>query len=420
MRVAFKTFGCRANSVDTDILLAQAKAKGFSVVSEEEVADAYIINSCTVTSHADRDAKSQARRFKRQNPAALVGVVGCYAQVGTEELSQNPFVDLIVGTAEKHRILDLLDGHQKKNHVGPATGFLPENFLGSRRSRASIKIQDGCNYSCSYCIIPKARGRSKSLPVATVLNQINQAKTQGFEEVVLTGIHLATYGWDQNSSLEGLLREILKSDSGPRVRLSTLDPFEISEGLLELLRHPRLCPYFHIALQSGSDRVLEKMRRFYRAEEFLTITKKIHQLNAQTFVGVDVIVGFPGEMEEDFSATYALLKEAPWSKLHVFPYSERSETAAVSLPNKIPQETIYSRAKLLRKLSEERYTLFLESAVGLEKDILIERAHRNFPGYWYGHTENYLPVLLSKNKHQPKALVRYRISKRQGNWLFAD
>lgn len=395
MRIAFKTFGCRANSLDTDALYLEAKRRGFQIVDETEVADAYVINSCTVTSAADRDARSHVIRYKRRNPEALVGVVGCYAQVAKDELLALQQVDFVVGTANKARILDhLMETGAARDQVEPPLGYLPEAFPGSRHARANIKIQDGCNFACSFCIIPQARGRSRSLPVGTVLAQIDEAHALGFNEVVLTGIHIAHYGWDRGTSLDELLERIFERRGGPRVRVSTLDPFEISDGLIAMLgREERLCPHFHIAIQSGSDKVLAGMRRIYKAEEFVTVTKKIEAQCPDTFIGVDVIVGFPGEGEAELQETIDVLSRSFWAKLHVFPFSERAGTRAQGMPGKVRDGVITERSATLRRLSDERYARFLAGQVGKRHEVLLEKPSRKHPGLWLGHTANYVPTL---------------------------
>lgn len=415
MKIAFKTFGCKANTTDTDALFLEAKKQGFEVVDEQAVADAYVINTCTVTENADKDARHQANRYKRTNPDSVVAMVGCYAQVATDELLKLPQVDLVIGTANKFRVLDHLKqkietGSLEKNQVEKAMGFLPENFPGSRNSRATIKIQDGCNFKCSFCIIPDARGRSRSLPVETIVKQVTQAWQEGFKEVVLTGIHLAHYGWDHNTDLVALVKALLQEKEGPRLRLSSLDPFEIPHELIEMLKtEERLCPHFHIALQSGSDKILAKMKRFYKAKEFVDVCRKIETVNPDTFIGVDVIVGFPGETEEDFEQTVTTLKESFWAKLHVFSYSVRKGTAAASLKDHVPQQEIARRSEVLRRLSEERYQQFIQSQVGKEKNVLLERPSKKFPGFWLGHTENYLPTLSPISDAQAKWVVSMRL-----------
>lgn len=417
MRIAFKTFGCRANSNDTDSLYLEAIRRGYTPVSENDAADAYVINTCTVTENADRDARHQAHRFKRQNQGALVALIGCYAQVAKDELIQLPEVDFLVGTANKFKTLDYFEeafrnGKVEKDQVDLAKGFLPEFFPGSRNSRATIKIQDGCNYKCSFCIIPEARGRSRSLPLETVLNQVKSAHEQGFKEIVLTGIHLAHYGWDQGTDLATLLSEIFKIPEGPRVRVSTLDPFEIPENLLNLLKYEkRLCPHFHIALQSGNDEVLKKMRRLYRAREFQEITEKIYSINPDTYIGVDVIVGFPGEGESEFQDTVELLENSPWAKLHVFSFSARKGTVAASLSPVVPQKEIQDRSKALRFLSEKRLETFLSSQLGKTKEVIFEKTLKEDGSIWQGHTENYIPTLTLSPEGQAKSKTYVRLNR---------
>jgi threonylcarbamoyladenosine tRNA methylthiotransferase MtaB len=420
MKIGLKTFGCKANSLDTDALCMEARLRGYEVVDEEALADAYIINSCTVTSHADRDARAQIGKFKRRNPAALVAVVGCYAQVAKEELLQLPEVDVVLGTADKDRVfdhfVDVWAGTQKvRDHVSKASGFLPQQFSGSRNARASIKIQDGCNFSCSFCIIPQARGRSRSLPVEKVLNQVREAYASGFREVILTGVHLAHYGWDIGSNLMELLKILLGDSEGPRIRLTTLDPFEIPDELIELVAsEKRLCPHYHIAIQSGSNTILKRMRRIYRAEEFVDVTLKINERDPGTFIGVDVIVGFPGEDEKEFAETVKILDASPWSKLHVFSFSLRKGTRAEEYTDAVPSRVIAARSESLRNLSQQRYSQFLDSQLGSRREVILERKLEKEPDVWLGHTENYIPTLSRLSSGETKnsiAMILDRVEK---------
>ncbi|NBX68695.1 MAG: tRNA (N(6)-L-threonylcarbamoyladenosine(37)-C(2))-methylthiotransferase MtaB [Proteobacteria bacterium] len=420
MRIAIKTFGCKANSTDSDALFLEAKRRGYEIVDENASADAYVINTCTVTENADRDARHQANRFKRQNQGALVAMVGCYAQVAKDSLVQLPEVDFVVGTANKFKVLDHFERAFKneflsKDQVEPAKGFLPEQFPGSRYARATIKVQDGCNYRCSFCIIPEARGRSRSLPIDIIENQVVQAYREGFKEVVLTGIHLAHYGWDQNTDLVELVKRLLKID-GPRVRLSSLDPFEIPAELLELFKtHEKFCPHFHIALQSGSDSVLSGMRRIYQAKEFVEITHKINSLRPDTFIGVDVIVGFPGEGEKEFQETIDCLNQSYWTKLHVFSFSARKGTSAASLDRKVPDNIIAERSEVLRKLSDKTYLNFMNSQIGKTKKVILERPSKKHPNVWLGHTDNYLPTYTLISPAHAKMEVTCEVFKVDGD-----
>ncbi|NBX91658.1 MAG: tRNA (N(6)-L-threonylcarbamoyladenosine(37)-C(2))-methylthiotransferase MtaB [Proteobacteria bacterium] len=417
MRIAFKTFGCKANRNDTDSLYLEAVRRGFTPVEENEAADAYVINTCTVTENADRDARHQASRFKRQNQGALVALVGCYAQVGREELLKLPEVDFLIGTANKFKTLDYFEEAfrtktWKKDHVEEARGFLPEYFPGSRNARATIKIQDGCNYKCSFCIIPEARGRSRSLSPDLVLKQVTEANRQGFREIVLTGIHLAHYGWDHGTDLAKLLEKIFSVPNGPRVRVSTLDPFEIPDNLIELLTaESRLCPHFHIALQSGNDEILRKMRRLYKAHEFTDVTAKLILANPDTFIGVDVIVGFPGEGEAEFRDTVDLLEKSDWTKLHVFSFSARRGTVAASLKPVVPEKVIAERSQILREISQKRYQRFLESQLGKDKEVVFEKPAKGENSVWQGHTENYIPTLTLAPEGSTKLVTRLKLDK---------
>ena len=420
MRIAIKTFGCKANSTDSDALFLEAKKRGFEVVDETSPADAYVINTCTVTENADRDARHQAHRFKRQNQGALVAMVGCYAQVAKDTLLTFPEVDFVVGTANKFKVLDHFEKAFRneiveKDQVEPAKGFLPETFPGSRHARATIKIQDGCNYRCSFCIIPEARGRSRSLSLDIIERQVQEAYREGFREVVLTGIHLAHYGWDQNTDLVELMTRLL-SQEGPRIRLSSLDPFEIPEALLTLFaKHERFCPHFHIALQSGSDSILSRMRRIYQAKEFVAITQRIKTLRENTFIGVDVIVGFPGEGEQEFQETLDCLNSSYWTKLHVFSFSVRKGTGAATLDNQVPDKTIAERSEVLRLLSAGHYVKFLESQIGKTKRVILERPSKKSADVWLGHTENYLPTYTQISSAQPKMEISCAVLKVDGD-----
>lgn len=423
MKIAFKTFGCRANAADTENLHFEAEKRGYDIVAEDEVADAYIINSCTVTQAADKDARVQAGRFKRLNPAAFVGVVGCYAQVAKEELIRLPEVDFVIGTADKQGIFDRFSEAWQlgdaaavgKDHVVDARGYLPTEFLGSTHARAPIKIQDGCNFKCSFCIIPTARGRSRSLKETDVVAQIEAARAQGYREVVLTGIHLAHYGWDHGTDLDQLIVRILAEVPEIRIRLSTLDPFEISEKLLGLFEtESRVCPYLHIALQSGSDSVLAGMRRIYKARSFEDVTAKLAKLSRPPFIGLDVIVGFPGEGEAEFEETVRVLQSTYWTKLHVFPYSARSGTRAAEMQTSVTGAEKAARSLRLRAMSDARLKAFLSSKVGQVRDVLLERRSKDGTGWW-GHTEDYIPTLTLAPEGSSRQIVRSKLVELRGD-----
>jgi len=413
--IAFKNFGCRSNSMETDALILEGRRRGYIVCGEDEAADALVINSCTVTALADRDSRVLAQKYRRKNPQAVIAVVGCYAQVAKESILALSEVDLVVGSANKFQVIDLIEQRLSGNllardHVAPPTGFLPVEFPGSRLARAAIKVQDGCNYRCSFCIIPKARGRSRSLPLENIVGQVRTAYEMGFNEVVLTAIHLAHYGWDQGTDLVQLVRALVAEEEGPRIRLSTLDPFEIPDELLEMIgSESKLCPHFHIALQSGDDAVLARMRRLYLAKEFKDVSERIYRKHSDTFLGVDVIVGFPGEDQTSFENTLNLLRETYWSKLHVFSFSTRKATEAEQLDGHVERSVVAERSEILRDLSDRRYRSFLHSQVGKTKDALVERTSKKHPGFVTGHTENYIPVRIKSSELTSKSMIQVEI-----------
>jgi threonylcarbamoyladenosine tRNA methylthiotransferase MtaB len=342
--------------------------------------------------------------------------------VGKEELLEINEIDVVLGTANKHRIFDHFEASLRGNGAGrdqveTTAGYLPSTFPGSRNSRASVKIQDGCNFKCSFCIIPEARGRSRSLELGAVVDQVRQASAQGFQEVVLTGIHLAHYGWDKGTDLMELLQRLL-DEPGPRIRLSTLDPFEIPDALIGLVaKEKRLCPHFHIALQSGSDAVLKSMRRIYKSQEFIDVTKKIEAVAPHTFIGVDVIVGFQGETEEAFQETIDCLDKSYWTKLHVFPFSVRKGTRAETLPDPISAENIHRRSAILRQKSDHMLQAFLLSQVGTLHEVILEKPSEKFPGLWQGHTANYCATLSLPGEKNAKHTLLSQVTGVQGERL---
>ena len=405
MRLGVMTFGCKANFSDTDHVSAFAETLGFQVVAPDTVADAYLLNSCSVTENAQRDIGRCVRKAKRLNPNAVIGVMGCFGQVAAEKVRAISGVDCVAGTSYRHELVAELKTRLSHQSTLPALvptptalplpkpiGYFGEKFYGSQHARPTIKIQDGCNFKCTFCQIPFARGRSRSMPMDHVVQQVHQAEDLGYAEVILTGIHLAHYGWDLGTDLVSLVQHVLNSTQAIRLRLSTLDPFEISDELLQVFRaEKRLCPHLHIALQSGSQRILSAMRRFYGPEDFVRSTQQLVATRPGFFIGVDVIVGFPGETAEDFQETVTCLEASPWAKLHVFSFSSRPNTVAAALPNPVSSQKKAERSKYLRGLSDNRYRKFLQTQAGKRLEIVLESPLAD-SNSWMGHSENYLPV----------------------------
>ncbi len=361
------------NQFDTDLMRSRFMESGYEVVDFEELADVYVINTCTVTSGGDRSSRQALYRAKRRNPNALVVATGCYAQVKPEELASLEEVDLVVGNTHKDEILKLveeaLENRDRKVVVGEIFRQKElKNFdtvLYFEESRPFIKVQEGCNKFCTFCVIPFARGKVRSAPKEKVIEQVRLLALQGFEEVVLSGTQLSQYGWDVGSSLYELLLEVLKVEGIKLVRLSSMHVKEISDELLELVvSERRIAPHFHLSLQSGSDRVLKLMERGYEREEFREVVEFIVKRRPESAVGTDVIAGFPGESEEDFRETLKFVEEIPFAYLHVFPYSDRPFAKASRFGNKVPEGVKKERVKLLRELDEIKRKKFYEGNMG--------------------------------------------------------
>lgn len=398
-RLAVTTLGCKVNQYDTDAVVGQFREAGYTLVDFREPADVYLINTCTVTNLGDRKSRQMIRRAHRNNPDAKVVVMGCLAQTTPDEVSELEGVTLVVGTDKRDRIVEELErlelGEQKSlvDDIFQVTDFedLPAlSFSG--RTRAALKIQDGCNQFCTYCRVPFARGRSRSRSKESVLNQVRELVAQGYKEIVLTGIHLGLYGEDLKPklSLAAIVKEITQIEELLRLRISSVDPHEIDEELIDLFAHnPIVCRHVHIPLQSGSDEVLRRMRRNYSSSDFLKIVEKLRGRVPEIAITTDIMVGFPGETGEDFLQTLNVAQEVAFSKIHVFQYSKRAGTAAARFPDQIPAEVKESRSKRLIELGNTMSENFHRSFVGKNVEILVEQLNQ---GQGVGHTDNYLKV----------------------------
>ena len=403
MRVAIKTLGCRQNQYESDALEESLRRAGHMPIDPGEAADLFIVNTCTVTKEADADSRQMIRRAIRHNPSARVVVTGCYAQVAAKEIASIPGVDLVAGNAEKARLIDLIHGLTAKGPPLIAVGDIQRKRIfeplpppvAATRSRAFLKVQDGCNYRCSFCIIPETRGPNRSQPPEGALSTLRALLEAGYPEVVLTGIHLGTYGRDlpDRSSISGLVREMLQAAAPARIRLSSLDPHEVKDDLIGLFaRFENLCRHLHLPLQSGDDRVLRQMRRAYKADDFRRLVERLVEAVPGIAIGTDVIVGFPGEGEAEFDSTYRLLERLPMAYLHVFTYSKRDGTDAASMQNQVAKTVKGERSYALRSLSEEKWLAFRRTQVGrpLCGVVLDRRGVR--AGWSEALTDNYVTV----------------------------
>ena len=374
---------------------------GYKVVDFETKADIYIINTCTVTNMADKKSRQMLRRVKEINPEAILVAVGCYAQVAKEKLEQIPEIDLILGINEKNDIVKYVEQASKNTYVSDVlhqTEFLDfGDVTYTEKTRAVIKVQDGCNQFCSYCIIPYARGRIRSRKPESVIKEITDVAKEGIKEVVITGIHIASYGKDFNTEyrLIDLLEEIQKVDGIQRIRLGSLEPTLITEEFVTRLKKlSKICDHFHLSLQSGCDETLKRMNRKYTTDQFRHVVELLRNAYPEVHLTTDVIVGFPGETEEEFNKTYEFLKEIKFYKMHVFKYSPRSGTVAAKMPNQIDGNIKEERSNKLIELSDENEKEYNQKYIGKEVEVLLEEREGE---YLKGHTTNYMVVKMKTN-----------------------
>ena len=403
--VAFYTLGCKLNFSETSAIGRQFEEKGFQKIPFEAGADLYVINTCSVTDHADRKCRKVVQQALKHNPEAFVAIVGCYAQLKPQEIATIPGVSAVLGAAEKFMLVDILADFQKPAagqpgavHASPiseATEFVAAHSFGDR-TRTFLKVQDGCDYSCSFCTIPLARGGSRSGSVASVVARVEQLAETGVKEIVLTGVNLGDFGLqgperERREDFTQLVQALDQVAGIRRFRISSCEPNLLTDEILTTVAaSERFMPHFHIPLQSGSDKILGLMRRRYRRALYMQRVARIKELMPHACIGVDVIVGFPGETDADFLDTYNFLNELPISYLHVFPYSERADTLAPTLPGRVQDRVRHERTTQLRSLSEKKKRFFYEEHLGLETEVLFEDDVTN--GQMEGFTPNYIRV----------------------------
>ncbi len=427
MRIAITTLGCKINQYDSAVIQSRLAQDRHAFVPFDERADLYIINGCTVTDRADWEARQLVRRAKRLSPGARVLVTGCYAQVSPQEIARLPGVDFVVGL---NRLDDLLRfvsvGEPKEGRVsvGEVAREKQVRLSGTTifpgHTRAFLKVQEGCNYSCTFCIIPTARGRSRSVPPEKTLSEVGSLAEQGFVEIVLTGIHLGSYGHDlkPKTDLAALIERIAESRLVRRLRLSSLDPREVSDRLLSLMAASDiLCPHLHVCLQAGEDRILKEMRRNYDTAYYRDLLVKARESVPTASLGSDIIVGFPGETEADFYRSLEFLDSLPLTYFHVFPYSVRRGTPTASLAGHLPAQVKKERARKVRELGARKKKEFYRSFVGSQAQVLVERAVDPASGSHKGYSRNYLPVLVEADEAQVNCEVHVSLEQLEGNWL---
>jgi len=401
-RVAFYTLGCKTNQYDTEAMQEQFVNSGYQVVGFQDEADVYVVNTCTVTNLGDRKSRQMIRKAHRNNPNGVIAVVGCYAQQAAEEVLAIPGVKVAVGTKNRSRIVEYVEmATTTDSSVNAVEDIMKvrefedtpiESFSG--KTRAVLKIQEGCNQFCSYCIIPYARGPIRSRKPQSILEEVYRLAETGFLEIVLTGIHIASYGKDlKTTDLLGLLEDIHKVEGIQRIRLGSIEPTLLTDDFVRKIKKlPKVCRHYHISLQSGCDATLKRMNRRYSTAQFREIVERLRREMPDTAITTDIMVGFPGETEEEFAETYSFVESIKFSKIHVFQYSPRIGTPAATFDNQVPAQIKEQRSSKLIALGNQLEREFMEQFAGRQVNVLFEEEHSNREGFYIGYTDQYVRV----------------------------
>ena len=425
--VSFYTLGCKVNQYESNAMAQEFVQKGYKVISTEEKSDITIVNTCTVTNMSDRKSRQLLRRIKKENPDTVVVAAGCYVQVAREKLEQIPEIDLVLGNNEKKDIVEYIETYLKDNkkHNKISDVMHQKQFIDfgvityTEKTRAAIKIQDGCDRFCSYCIIPYARGRVRSRNPESIIEEAKQIVKEGIQEIVITGIHVASYGKDfkEEYKLIHLLENLNTIDELKRIRLSSIEPMIITDEFIKRLsKLGKICHHFHLSLQSGCDDTLKRMNRRYTTEEFMQVVNCLRKAYDDVMLTTDVIVGFPGETDEEFEHTYNFLRKVKFYKMHVFKYSQREGTKAASMPNQIDGRIKEERSKRLIELSNENQTEYNKQYIGKELDVLFEEREGK---YYKGHTSNYIMVKYETDKELENCIKTVKITDSEDDFLIA-
>lgn len=426
-RVSFYTLGCKLNYAESVTFSREFREQGFRVVDFKEQSDVVLINTCTVTEHADRDCRKIVRQALRRSPDAYVIVVGCYAQLHSDELAEIQGVDVVLGASEKFHLFDYVDDFRKKDktsiHVScidDANDFGPAySDEAGDRTRAFLKVQDGCDYNCSFCTIPLARGTSRSQSIDATVEHARKIIDEGFKEIVLSGVNVGDYGKKENQTFYELLLALLKIDEKFRIRISSIEPNLLTDEIIDLVASSdKMCKHFHIPLQSGNNDVLKFMRRRYNRELYQDRVEKIRRTIPDACIGIDVIVGHPGETEERFKDSYQFLIDLPFSYLHVFSYSERPNTYALTLDDKVHHAERAKRSEMLRNLSVRKRRLFYESQIGKNIDVLFESEIDD--GVIKGFSDNYVRVGLQADEALINKLILVRLVEMRNGFVSGE
>ena len=418
-KVALYTVGCKLNQYETEWMGESLEKAGFERVGFSEQADLYIINTCTVTAQSDYSSRQAVYRAFRRSPGSKIVVVGCYSEVEPDLLNQLPGVALVMGNEEKMRIGEVILErlYSKTSEMNEQKNRIAGRF---KHTRALVKIQDGCNESCAYCIVPRARGNEKSRDANEIVDEIKGLRDKGFKEVVLTGVHIGKYS-KNGMNLLLLLKKILDETQVERIRLSSIEPKELNEELIELLfQEKRLCRHMHLPLQAGSNEILKRMRRNYTVEEYRDLIQEVFDRIEGVTIGADVMVGFPGESEEDFEKTCGFILSSPLSYLHVFSYSDRKGTSASKMEDKIAPQVIHKRSEILHQIGKEKWEKHVERFAGEKMEILVESTKDKKTARLIGLTDNYIRILVNCDEELKSRILTVKAVKREGKFLTGE
>lgn len=427
--VAFATLGCRVNHYETEAMTEKFLREGYEITEFDNFADVYVINTCSVTNMSDKKSRQIIGRARRKNENAVIAAVGCYSQVSPDEVSKIDGVDVVLGTRNKGDVVYYVNKAKDEGKMQVAVGEVLKNKTFEElnieeyqdKTRAFLKIQDGCNRFCTYCLIPYTRGRTCSKDPDKVLEEIKRLEEHGFKEIILSGIHTASYGVDLEGdvTLISLLQEIEKLDGIERVIIGSIEPSFFTDEVIEKMRHmKKLCPQFHLSLQSGCDETLKRMNRRYTAKEYEEAVYKIRENLKDASITTDVIVGFPGETDEEFNETYKFLERIKLTKTHIFKFSPRKGTKAENMPNQVDGTIKEKRSKALIELNNKNEGEFSESLVRREMDVLVEKELNEKPGYFEGYTRNYVRVVFESEKSDIIGkIVKCKIEEANGDYV---
>ena len=400
--VSFHTLGCKLNYSESSALARQFAANGYTVVSQNKPADIYVINTCTVTEHSDKKSRNIIRKLHRKSPGAIIAVIGCYAQLKGEEIAKIEGVDVILGAQKKGLLLQEVQKIESERNFGNAKMILDVEdiekvssvysaFSSGERTRSFLKVQDGCDYKCSYCTIPKARGKSRNLSIAELVEQAHQIALLGIKEIVLTGVNIGDFGRTTGESFLELLKQLNDVEGIERYRISSIEPNLLTREIVEWIASgTKFLPHFHIPLQSGCDEILRRMRRRYNTAMFAEKIELVREYMGNPFFGIDVITGFPGETEELFMETYNFLERVRPAFIHIFPYSRRKDTPAAEMPDQVDEQIKQERVHRLEALCDKLHKEYYESFKGATEEVLFESTQKN--GKMFGYTRNYILV----------------------------